>query len=252
MQDQQIDRRTALQGGIGLATLALGGCVAPYGSRFSYATQVVPKREFDSATYWVDVLLQETTAQRILPPRAAYNFAGPTVAGFIAANAIVGRYEDNFGIGRGPQGADPQAAYGAAFSTVMSQVCQTPLIGERARFMRMIPDSEAKTAGAEWGRQIGLEIVRRRTHDGSAPNLNANYLGRWKRRADALRWPDAQNAVDRTWAQWQAAGQDVAGAVADPLVSNAGTDFTLLPGSPALALGFQQLNQTWGPRAEAR
>ena len=67
-------------------------------------------------------------------------------------------------------------------------------------------------------------------------------------RADALRWPDAQNAVDRTWAQWQAAGQDTAGALADPLVASAGADFTLQPGSPALALGFQQLDQTWGPR----
>ena len=69
-------------------------------------------------------------------------------------------------------------------------------------------------------------------------------------RADALRWPDAQNDVDLTWAQWQAAGQDASGAVADPLVASAdSSDFTLLPGSPALALGFQQLNQTWGPRA---
>ena len=183
-----IDRRTALRGGIGLAALSLGGCVAPYGSPFSYATQVVPKDEYDPATFWVDVMMQETTAQRILPPRAAYNCAGPTVAGFIAANAILGGYEDNFGMGRGPQGADPRAAYGAAFATVMSQVCQTPLVSERARFMRQIPDGDAKTAGAEWGRKIGLEIVRRRTHDGSAPNLNANYLGRWKRREDALRW----------------------------------------------------------------
>ena len=188
MQDRPIDRRTALRGGIGLATLALGGCVAPYGSKFSYATQVVPKGEFDSATFWIDVLLQQTCAQRIVPPRAAYNFAGPSVAGFIAANAIIGTYEDNFGIGRGPKGADPHAAYGAAFATVMSEVCQTPLIGERARFQAQIADSDAKTAGLEWGRKVGLDIVRRRTHDGSAPNLNASYLGRWKRRQDALRW----------------------------------------------------------------
>ncbi|MBC2651993.1 vanadium-dependent haloperoxidase [Novosphingobium aerophilum] len=183
-----MDRRTLLRGGIGAAALTLTGCTAPYGSHFSYATQVVPKDEYDPATFWVDVLLQQICAQRILPPRAAYNCAGPTVAGFIAANAIMGVYEDNFGIGQGPQGADPRAAYGAAFATVMSQVAQSPMIGERARFMRMIPDGEAKSAGAEWGRKVGLEIVRRRTNDGSAPNLNANYLGRWKRRQDALRW----------------------------------------------------------------
>lgn len=184
----QIDRRTALRGGIGLAALSLGGCVAPYGSSFSYATKVVPAAEFDAATFWVDVMMQETTAQRILPPRAAYNCAGPTVAGFIAANAIVGTYEDNFGIGPGPRGADPRAAYGAAFATVMSQVCQTPLVAERARFLRQIADGDAKTSGIAWGRRIGMEILRRRTHDGSAPNLNANYLGRWQRRQDALRW----------------------------------------------------------------
>lgn len=184
----EMTRRTLLQGGLGLTSLALAGCTAPFGSNWSYASQIVPEHGFDDATFWVDVMMQQTTAQRILPPRAAYNCAGPAVAGFIAANAIIGRYEDNFGIGEGPRGADPRAAYGAAFATVMSEVCQTPLIAERARFMDRIPDGEAKSLGAQWGRSVGLEIVRRRTHDGSAPNLNANYLGRWKRRGDALQW----------------------------------------------------------------
>jgi len=63
-----------------------------------------------------------------------------------------------------------------------------------------------------------------------------------------LRWPDARNEDNRTFAQWQAAGNDVGGAVADPLVAALGSDFALRPGSPALARGFRQLEQAWGPR----
>lgn len=188
MEFSLLDRRSLLRGGLGAGVAALAGCTAPIGSRWSYATQVVPPREFDSATFWVDVMLQEITAQRILPPRAAYNLAGPTVAGFIAANAILGGFEDNFGFGAGPRGADPHAAYGAAFATVMSEVCQTPLIAERSRFLHGLPDGEAKSAGIAWGRHVGLEIVRRRTHDGSAPNLALNRYASWKRRGDALQW----------------------------------------------------------------
>lgn len=67
-----------------------------------------------------------------------------------------------------------------------------------------------------------------------------------------LRWlGNVSTSPLRTWQQWQAGGQDVQGAVADPLIADAaGSDFTLLPGSPALALGFQQLfpNGPPGPR----
>ena len=63
-----------------------------------------------------------------------------------------------------------------------------------------------------------------------------------------LAWPlpPSHNA---TFVQWQAVGQDVTGVVADPLVASLVTpyNFTLLPGSPALARGFEQINSNWGP-----
>ena len=69
-----------------------------------------------------------------------------------------------------------------------------------------------------------------------------------------LEWPPADESARpwtwRTFAQWQAAGNDAGSAVADPLVADpAASDFTLKPGSPALARGFQQLFPTApGPR----
>lgn len=55
----------------------------------------------------------------------------------------------------------------------------------------------------------------------------------------------------QSFAQWQAVGKDVAGVIADPLFANASAfNFTLLPGSPALALGFQQIDMSnVGPRS---
>ena len=183
-----MERRQFLGMAVSGAALALAGCAAPFGSRSSYATQVVPPRDFDVATHWADVALQQVRDARVLPPRAAYNFAGPAVAGFLAANAILGLYGDNFGIGQGPRGADPEVAYGAAYAVVASEVFQTPFLGERRAFMARYPDGEAKSLGAAWGRQVGLEIVRRRTHDNSQPNKVDFYLNRWPRRQDALRW----------------------------------------------------------------
>ena len=54
----------------------------------------------------------------------------------------------------------------------------------------------------------------------------------------------------RSWAEWQAAGQDARGAVADPLfVDLAGRDFRLRARSPALAAGFVPIDiSSIGPR----
>ena len=62
-----------------------------------------------------------------------------------------------------------------------------------------------------------------------------------------LRWPPSNTL---TFAQWTASGEDAGSVVADPLVADApGGNFTLLPGSPALARGFQQLDLAGvGPR----
>ena len=59
--------------------------------------------------------LQQVRDQRIPPPRAAYAYALPMASGFLAANGILRAYEEPFGIGSGPRGADPEVAYGVAF-----------------------------------------------------------------------------------------------------------------------------------------
>jgi parallel beta-helix repeat protein len=54
----------------------------------------------------------------------------------------------------------------------------------------------------------------------------------------------------KSFAQWQAAGHDPKSLIADPLFVNpANYDFRLRPESPALKLGFQQIDlSTVGPR----
>lgn len=53
-----------------------------------------------------------------------------------------------------------------------------------------------------------------------------------------------------SFAEWQEAGQDKGSVIADPLFANpANYDFRLQPGSPALKMGFQQIDlSTVGPR----
>lgn len=64
----------------------------------------------------------------------------------------------------------------------------------------------------------------------------------------SLAWPlpPSHNA---TFSQWQAAGEDANGIMSDPLVASLVQpyNFTLLPGSPALARGFKQVDSSWGP-----
>jgi parallel beta-helix repeat protein len=57
----------------------------------------------------------------------------------------------------------------------------------------------------------------------------------------------------RSFSQWQAAGQDHGSIIADPLFRNADNfDFTLRAESPALRMGFQQIDvSTVGPRVPA-
>ncbi len=180
-------RRFMASAGIS-AMAGLAGCTGAFGSRNSYLTPIMQSQYHNVVTHWCDIMLQQIRDQRVPPPRAAYNIAMPTAAGFLAANSIMQSYDDPFGIGPGPQGADPEMAYGVAFATAASEAFQQPFLAERMDSSHGIPDGEAKSLGAAWGRKVGLHIVKMRTRDGSQPSKVNYYLNRYKRRHDALQW----------------------------------------------------------------
>lgn len=173
---------------IGLAGLTAGCSTASFGSQSSYLTPVLAPERQNTVFHWVDIVLQQTRDQRVPPPRAAYNYAGPMLAGFLAANAILKRYQEPYGLGEAPAGADPEVAYGVAFATVAAQCFGQPFMLERAAFKRRFPDSEAKSLGIAWGRKVGMAINKMRTRDGAQPSQMNYYHGRYDRRKDALNW----------------------------------------------------------------
>lgn len=185
-----LTRRHLLGAGAALAAASTltTGCTGRFGSRASYLTPFLRPENHNAVFHWIDVALQQVRDQRVPPPRAAYNLAGPLAAGFLAANGIIGRYAEGFGIGDGPHGADPELAYGVAFATVASENFQQPFLFERMAFKDRFPDGEAKSLGIEWGRQVGMHIVRMRTNDGAEANRINHYLGRYPRRRDSLKW----------------------------------------------------------------
>lgn len=184
----EVTRRNLLIGGAAASAMATSGCVGSFGSGASYTTKILKPENQNTVFHWVDAVMQQVRDQRVPPPRAAYNLAMPMAAGFLAANGILRAYDEPFGIGQGPAGADPEVAYGVAFATAAAEVFQQPFLFERMAFKRRFPDGEAKSLGADWGRKVGLEVVRMRTDDGSEPSEANFYLGRYERRKDALKW----------------------------------------------------------------
>lgn len=174
------------------STLSAIGCAGPYvasyGHRPSYATQILMPENQNTVYDWVDAALQNVRDQRLLTPRAAYAYALPMAAGFLAANGIAQAYDEPFGIGPGPRGADPEVAYGVAFATAAAEAFQHPFLFERLSFLNRFPGSEAKSLGVEWGRTVGRLVLKTRTNDGSEPSKVNYYLGRYPRRTDSLRW----------------------------------------------------------------
>ncbi|MEO0463626.1 MAG: vanadium-dependent haloperoxidase [Pseudomonadota bacterium] len=186
----KMSRRSLLAGaGASLAAGMVGGCAtAPYGSQSSYLTNIVAPQNQNTVYFWVDVVMQQVRDQRTPPPRAAYNFAAPMVAGFVAANAILGRYEMPYDFGEAPRGADPEVAYGVAFATAASECFQQPFLWERNAFKGRFADGDAKELGIKWGRHVGLMINKMRTGDGAEPHRANFYLDRYDRRTDPLKW----------------------------------------------------------------
>lgn len=172
----------------GASAFMMGSCVSDFGRRQSYASQIISGSEIDTVGHWVDVILQQTRDQRVAPPRAAYNFAMPMVAGLVAANGITRKYEDPYSIGEGPKTANPEVAYGVAFGICAAEVFQQPFLVERSKFLKKFPSGAPKSEGIEWGKKVGKAILRMRTNDGSEPSKVNYYLGRYKRRNDVLKW----------------------------------------------------------------
>lgn len=174
------------------STLSMVGCAGPHvaspGHRSSYTSQILKPQNRNTVFLWMDAALQQVRDQRVLTPRAAYNYGLSAAAGFLAANGIVQAYDEPFGIGRGPREADPEVAYGIAFATAAAEAFQQPFLFERIGFLGRFPDGEAKSLGVEWGRAAGRRVLELRTDDGSEPSEVNYYLGRYDRRADSLRW----------------------------------------------------------------
>ena len=181
-------RRRFLTAAAAVCTIPFSGCVSPHGHRSSYTTPILKPQNRNTVFHWIDVALQQVRDQRILTPRTAYNLGLTTAAGFLAANGIIQAYDEPFGIGRGPRGADPEVAYGTAFAVAAAEAFQQPFVLERAAFRNRFPGSEAKSLGIEWGTAVGRHVLKMRTDDGSEPSEANYYLGRYTRRKDSLRW----------------------------------------------------------------
>ncbi len=182
---------------LGLSTLAvpylpLAGCVAPrvaqHGHRSSYTTQILEPGNNNTVFHWIDATLQQVRDQRVVPPRAAYNYGLSTATGFLAANGVTKSYSEPFRIGDGPSGAHPEVAYGVAFSIAAAEAFQQPFVLERNEFLNRFADGEAKSLGVEWGRTAAFRVLDQRTRDGSEPSKVHYYLDDYPRRQDALCW----------------------------------------------------------------
>ena len=258
-----VTRRHLLKGAACLAAAPMAGlssgCTAPLGTRQSYLTQVLAPRNYNVIFHWLDVIMQQVRDQRIAPPRAAYNFAMPLAAGFLAANSITRTYGEPYNIGWGPYDADPQVAYVAAFTTAASEVFQQPFVVERAQYFNSIPGSQAKSNGMEWGRKVGLKVVKMRTNDGSEPSEVNYYLDRYRQRDDALAWKPTGPFYSATpgpaFDSFARAAFPGHGAIT-PWTMRSGSQFRVPnfyhPASPEFAAEFKYIRDIGGSQSRIR
>lgn len=164
------------------------GCASKFGTKSSYLSQIIDPKYNNTIFHWIDIALQQTRDQRVAPPRAAYNLAMPMVAGFLAANGILGKYEQHLGLPEGPRHANLEIAYAIAFVTAAAEAYQSPFLLETKAFLDRFPNGEAKSSAIKWGRKVGRHIIKTRNNDGSEQSEVNYYLNRYKRRTDALRW----------------------------------------------------------------
>ncbi len=183
-----ISRRQFILGATSSAALLAGGCAAPFGDPQSYLTDVVDARNMSPVFHWTDIALQALRDQTIAPPLATRALAMGHVAGFMAVNGIGQNHHSAFGTLEGPAGADPDVAYGVAFSHAVAEHFQQPFVVDRANFLRRYRPGEAKSLAVGWGEKVAAHVVRLRTNDGAEPSKVNFYLDRYPRRRDTLRW----------------------------------------------------------------
>ncbi|MEO0372095.1 MAG: vanadium-dependent haloperoxidase [Pseudomonadota bacterium] len=187
-----IRRRDFLKRGASFAALPLigsvAGCAAPITSSQSYINGVVAQDRVSPVFHWTDVMLQAIRNQAITPPPATRVFAMAHVAGFNAVNSIEGGFLPTLNTGPAPTGADPAAAYGAAVATALNDALRASFAPDLSRYLSDLPDNGGKSEGVAWGRTVGHALAASRYQDGAEPSRSEEYLGRYPRRGDNLKW----------------------------------------------------------------
>ncbi len=181
--------------GVGAACLAaapslsmLSGCSAPSASNQSYIKKIIQPQNRSTVFKWTDIMLQAVRNQSITPPPATRAFAMAHTAGFLAVNGIVQKYHSPFKIEQGPSAANPEIAYGVAFSMALSEALQSSFVFDRTAFLSDFPNGESKAQAIKYGRHAANIVIRSRVNDGAEPNKSNFYLGRYPKRKDVLEW----------------------------------------------------------------
>ena len=184
-----INRRKLLKSSSAIASAyLLGGCASQYGSQTSYLSKNISPNNSNIVYEWMDISFQSVRDQSIEPPRAARALSLGPVAGFLAVNGITKKYVSHYSLGDAPLGANPEVAYGVAFSIAAAEAFQQPFVFDRMRFLKKFENNDAKQKGIEWGEKVGNYIAKLRTGDGNEPSKRDFYLGRFPRRDDILKW----------------------------------------------------------------
>ncbi|MEM9283997.1 MAG: vanadium-dependent haloperoxidase [Verrucomicrobiota bacterium] len=155
------------------------GCAAPAGTQRSYLTDLINiDGEISPDAFWTDVMFQGVRDQAIGPPLAARVYAIGHLAGFLAVNAIQGRYHSPYSeIGRAPSGISANAAYAAAVSRAAAEALQTPMKVDLNRYLRQSSESGPAVAnGVQWGLEVGKIVALKRTIDGGHPEKVGFYF----------------------------------------------------------------------------
>lgn len=173
-------RRSFIAGTLATALGGLAGCAAPVGSRRSYFSDLVGTGSvLEPDAFWTDVMFQGVRDQKLGPPLAARVYAFGHLAGFLAVNGIEGCcYASPYPeIGTAPEGASSRAAYAAAVAVAAAEALQTPLVFDRIRYLKQLPEpGESIEKGVRWGEAVGKVVQRRRTIDGGHPEKANVYL----------------------------------------------------------------------------